>query len=172
MISRPVGLSPSLKVVHESKAGRMKKGDAFLTGQVFRILNMPDGGMMFTLSLPRPPEDFAAVELINHNVFRVDASGEVMWQITREDAPGYNWEAAHENARKRGLQGRILPFVSFFLEFADGSIEPEANPPDEMSYVPDSQVNLMCLGHVYTRLYRLDVETGRAVETTPSHLAI
>lgn len=32
----------------------MKSGDQFLTGEVFRTLVMPEGGMIFTLSLPRP----------------------------------------------------------------------------------------------------------------------
>lgn len=143
----------------------MKSGDQFLTGEIFRTLLLPDGGMIFTVSLPRPPKDFEAVELINHNVFRVDKEGRVMWQITRIDHPGVNWEAKHRHAREDGLPGCVEPFIEFVLRLPDGTRYPEGSPVDVIEWIPGCQVDLVNLG-IGTQWYRLDLESGIATEIT------
>lgn len=145
----------------------MKSGDQFLTGEIFRTLLMPEGGMIFTLSLPRPPKDFEAVELINHNVFRVDKKGRVMWQITRIDHPGVNWEAKHRHAREDGLPGCIEPFKYFRQRFPNGTTNLDFGlPPDSMDYIPGLPVELANAG-IGSQWFELSVETGVAVEITP-----
>jgi hypothetical protein len=143
----------------------MDTGDAFLTGEIFRILRMPDGGMIFTLSLPRPAKDFAGVEHINHNVFRVDKSGQVLWQVTRIDHPEVNWEAKHRHAREEGLPGCIEPFMEFVLRLPNGMRYPEGDPVDSIDWVPGCRVDLVSLG-IGTQWFRLDVDSGVATEIT------
>lgn len=144
----------------------MKIGDHFMSGEVWRNLRMPDGGIIFVLSLPRPPKDFEAVQLINHNVFRVDKDGKVMWQITRVDYPDANWELMHQHARERGEPGCIEPFIAFVLRFPDGTRYPPHDEVDVIDWVPGCQVDLVNLG-IGTQWFRLDVDTGVAVEITP-----
>jgi hypothetical protein len=132
-----------------------------------RRLNMPDGGKIICFfyrnNQPRPSIDDS-----NRNVFRVDAEGNVMWQITRIDHADRDWEVLHANARKRGLPGCIEPFIGFVYLLPDGS-RPSGDLVDEIEYEADRRIELANLG-VGSQWYSLDVDTGVAIETTPENL--
>ena len=144
----------------------MNVGDALPGGTVFRILRMPDGNDIFTLSV-HPVLNMDDVERRNHNVFRVDRDGHVLWQITRIDHPGTNWEFKHEQARERGEPGCIEPFIEFSLRFPDGSRNTDGRmPQDNMDWVAGCRVELVKLGFG-TQWFSLDIDTGVAIEITP-----
>lgn len=132
-----------------------------------RELRMPDGGKIicfFYVPIDSPKK--SSVEDGNHNVFRVDREGRVMWQITRVDHPEVNWELKHQHAREEGLPGRVEPFIAFVLHFPDGTRYPPHDEVDVIDWVPGCRVEMSNLG-IGTRWFRLDVDTGVAVEITP-----
>jgi len=110
----------------------------------------------------------SSVEDGNRNVFRVNKKGEVIWQITRIDHPGTNWDHKHESARKKGREGCIEPFIAFVLRYPDGtsSMDDGNLPPDSQTWVPGCQVELANLG-LGSQWFTLDVDSGVAVEITP-----
>ncbi|KGK42908.1 hypothetical protein LH51_03660 [Nitrincola sp. A-D6] len=67
----------------------------------------------------------------NHNVFRLDKDGNVVWQITRIDDPVVNWKYLHQLAREEGRRGWIDPFTQFRVYREDGSVIIERHPPTE-----------------------------------------
>ena len=144
----------------------MNPGDKFPGGTVFRILRMPQGDDLFVLSMPAvlTMDD---VERQNHNVFRVDRDGHVLWQITRIDHPGTNWEFKHEQARERGEPGCIEPFIYFRLRLPDGSTNMDFGmPQDSMDWISGCPVELANLGFG-SQWFSLDIDTGVAIEITP-----
>lgn len=133
----------------------------------FRQLNMPDGGRVICFYyVPWDSPHKTGVEDGNRNVFRVDKSGQVLWQITRIDHPEVNWEAKHKHARDEGLPGCIEPFMEFVLRLPNGMRYPEGDPVDSIDWVPGCRVDLVSLG-IGTQWFELNVETGVAVEITP-----
>lgn len=109
----------------------------------------------------------------NHNVYRLDKNGNVIWQITRVDYPFVNWESKHRHAQEEGLPGCIEPFIRFYVYRPDGTLVVEdlgpeyaALPPDVVEWQPGYTVKLANLGFG-TQWFSLDVETGVANEITP-----
>ena len=90
---------------------------------------MPDGGRIvcFYFGNDGPVSN---VYDGNHNVFRLDKDGVVLWQITRIDKPVVDWELKHKRARESGLPGCIEPFTQFLVYRGDGSLVKELGPPD------------------------------------------
>jgi hypothetical protein len=104
----------------------------------------------------------------NHNVFRFNAQGEVVWQVQRDDSirkAGW-WDILHAQARERGEDGAREPFMEFILKYPDGSdnTSPDTgNPPDEAVWSPNCIIWLR--GSAYQQ-YVLDPETGIARNVT------
>lgn len=60
---------------------------------------------------------------INHNIFRLNPHGEIVWQVKRDDSvrrPDW-WEVLHAQARERGEEGAREPFMNMVLTYPDGS---------------------------------------------------
>lgn len=135
-----------------------------------RRLLMPDGGQIicfYYVPLACPKQ--SSVEDGNRNVFRIDKTGQVIWQITRVDHPGVNWELKHRYAREEGQPGCIEPFIRFYVYRKNGALITDAGgltPPDVTEWEPGCRVEMSNLG-IGTQWFELDVETGVAVETTP-----
>ena len=128
---------------------------------------MPDGNDIYIVSFARPAV-WQEVDKNNRNVFRLDKNAKVIWQITRIDHPGRNWAAAHQQARERGDPGCIEPFIYPRLRLPDGTTNLDNGmPPDSMDYIPGCPVELANLG-LGSQWYLLDVDTGIAVEITPT----
>jgi len=104
----------------------------------------------------------------NHNVFRLNAKGEVIWQVRRDDSnhPSNWWDILHAHARARGEDGARWPFTYFELKYPDGSTNnsPQTgSPPNEAVWTPDCTIWLT--GSAYQE-YILDPETGIAKNVT------
>ncbi len=103
-------------------------------GYKSRQLLMPDGGKILCFHL-RDGAPESGVHDANHNVFRLDKHGRVLWQINRRERPSINWTVKHQLARERGEPGCIEPFTRFVVYRPDGTLVKEYVPPD----VPDER---------------------------------
>lgn len=106
----------------------------------------------------------------NHNIFRLNPAGEIVWQVQRDDSimpPGW-WEAMHRIAREQGLDGKRKPFTYLVLEYPDGT---RTTSDEQGDGIGIAQWQPGCIIHLYGsgNDYVLDPETGIAtnVETGP-----
>ncbi|MDR2154139.1 MAG: hypothetical protein LBE78_03810 [Burkholderiaceae bacterium] len=104
----------------------------------------------------------------NHNVFRLNAQGEVIWQVRRDDSnhPPDWWGNLHAHAKARGHDGARYPFDEFVLIYPDGSHnipQKTGEPPYEAIWTPGCTIRLR--GSAYQQ-YILDPETGIAKNVT------
>ena len=105
---------------------------------------------------------------INHNVFRLDKDGNVVWQVQRDDSnhPPDWWDVLHKYARDEGHDGAREPFMYLTVEHADGYIDRDPSsrvPKDVQTWVPKSTIYLD--GSAYQN-YVLDPDTGIAKNIT------
>lgn len=130
---------------------------------------MPDGERIvctFALDGSEPNESLFEA---NHNVFRLTPTGEVIWQVRRDDSnrPPDWWEQLHRLAREQGQDGAREPFMYIQLEKPDGTrITSDRNGDGtniEM-WSPGSVIWLV--GSAYQE-YILDPDTGIAKNVTP-----
>jgi hypothetical protein len=105
---------------------------------------------------------------VNHNVFRLNAQGEVIWQVRRDDSnhPPNWWDNLHAHAREDGFDGARYLFRYITLTYPDGShnvSQKTGDPPDEAVWTPGCTIWLE--GSAYQQ-YILDPETGIAKNVT------
>ena len=138
-------------------------------GWPIRRLVMPNGDQIICLFCKDGSEPDLSVHDGNHNVFRLDKNGKVIWQITRIDYPDTNWESKHQRAREKGEPGCIEPFIRFYVTYADGTTKTDLETgmaPDVIEWLPGCKVKMSNLGYG-TQWFTLDVDTGVATEITP-----
>jgi len=105
---------------------------------------------------------------VNHNIFRLNAQKEIIWQVRRDDSnhrPDW-WDTLDRHAREDGLDGARYPFLYMILEYPDGSTNcsPQTgDPPDEAMWT--SGCTIWLEGSAYQQ-YILDPETGIAKNVT------
>lgn len=104
----------------------------------------------------------------NHNVFRLNAQGEVVWQVRRDDSnhPSDWWDNLHRNAREKGFDGAREPFVYLQVTYADASTSWNKKTNqwlDICEWQPGCTIWLQ--GSAYQQ-YILDPETGIAKNVT------
>lgn len=145
---------------------------AFCDLQVIDVVKLSDGGRIVHLS-PYSTSDFPTgkdwpdIELANHNVFRLNAKNEVVWQVRRVELPDTTpWEVMHERARRWHAQGSpdgaytpmgyLDPFTSMNLD-ERSAIEPEPHGIWRQGCV------IYLLTHWWS--YVLDPQTGVATCT-------
>ena len=142
---------------------------------IWHEIAMPDGGRIVD-AWPIDQEHWPSLELANHNVFRLDAHNQVIWQVRREETGYVNWEARHRHAKEDdpNCEGYFDPFTDmgnkFFERYAI-PIKPssysrlECNPTVGKkyfdTYVPGSLLGL----RTHWWAYDLDPETGIATCT-------
>lgn len=91
----------------------------------------------------------------NHNIFRLDASDQIVWQVQREENGCVDWESRNRHAKEENptSEGYFDPFWSLGVD-EGGALSPE----------PKGVYRQGCAIYVTTRwwVYRLDPETGVA----------
>lgn len=136
-------------------------------GLMFKRLMLPNQDRIILLYYWDAADADLSLHDVNHNIFRLNPEGEVVWQVRRDDAGKFiNWESLHQHARERGEDGAREPFMEFILNYPDGSdnINPHnGNPPDEAVWTPACTIELR--GSAYQQ-YTLDPETGVALNVT------
>ena len=86
---------------------------------IWHEIAMPDGGRIVD-AWPIDQEHWPSLELANHNVFRLDAHNQVIWQVQRVETIGQmNWEVANRQAKEAdpNCEGYYDPFTHMGTAF-------------------------------------------------------
>lgn len=85
-------------------------------------LFMPNGDKIIVTFCWDGTEPKRTYEEANHNVYRLNKKGEIIWQVKRDDSimPADWWEKCHALAREEGGDGHRIPFSGIVLEYKDG----------------------------------------------------
>lgn len=143
--------------------------------QVFRAIKMPDGGRIISLC-PYATEEFKTgkpwpnVDLANHNVFRLDADDDVIWQVKRVEDEYVNWESRNRHAKEDDptAEGYFDPFIDMGRLFFERRPLPYKGPfhPKYEDVYFDTFAPGRLLGcRTNWWAYHLDPETGIATCT-------
>ena len=134
-----------------------------LVGEIFQSIYLPDGGQICLLGNPLG----VPIYLSNHNLYRLDKNEDVVWQVQRQEKPGWAWFTQYrkeaEASNDSGPAGvGYSCFISIWLQYADGSNNmKEGSAPKTMDWSPGCKVLAYTLG--YTSIdYEIDIETGIA----------
>lgn len=105
---------------------------------------------------------------INHNVYRLNAQGEIVWQVQRDDSnhPPDWWDVLHRVAREEGYDGAREPFMRIWVQNPDGTYQSDTDghrPPEIQHWTPGCTLHLD--GSAYQH-YLLDPDTGIATNVT------
>src|ERR1700712_2302784 len=83
---------------------------------------MPDGTQVCLASRPGQYSELSLFEQ-NHNIFRLDNAGNVIWQVCRDEAERLEWARMREKAEADNLDdvSTRSPFVFMMQCFPDGT---------------------------------------------------
>lgn len=147
-------------------------GPERFNGRPFSQLVLPCGDRIILTFRWDGTEPGQSIDESNHNVFRLKAGGEVVWQVRRDDSnrPPDWWDTLHRLAREQGLDGAREPFMYIQLEYPDGKRVTSDRNGDGTSVETWSPGCIIWLvGSAYQE-YILDPETGIAKNVTPVHV--
>jgi len=93
--------------------------------QVAHEIAMPDGGRIIRAAIWTGATK--NLHTANHNVFRLDAHNQVIWQVTREETGYVNWESRHRHAKEDdpNCEGYYDPFTHLGTAFFERHPLPE-----------------------------------------------
>jgi hypothetical protein len=133
-----------------------------------RSIHLLDGDCIFCYFFQPTGAADVSLHNENHNVYRLNPAGEIIWQVRRDDSnhPPDWWDTLHCHARERGLDGAREPFMYLQVEYADGttSWDKQNNAWRDISeWKPGCTIWLQ--GSAYQQ-YILDPETGIAKNVT------
>jgi hypothetical protein len=136
-------------------------------------IQMPDGGQIVLADWGvQPLWNTQTVRAFrNHNIFRLDQAGNVIWQVRRDEGEAWAaWTKFRERAEalnEDDIWARS-PFTTLSLKFADGTTNMDPltyQYPAQTEWVEGAEI--WC-GTYDSRSYVLDPETGLAVCKTPA----
>ena len=141
----------------------------------FRIVNglsfdqaieMPDGRMIVAADWSKQPSWNVSTSRYfkNHNLFCLDKSGKVIWQVRRDEAEHVGWTKSREEAETRNDNDfwTRSPFTTLRLEFSNGQTNVDLSThkfPESDRWIEGAKV--MC-STLDSRDYEINVETGVA----------
>jgi len=127
----------------------------------YKKLRLPENEIIF-LADGYEDGDFLNLHDENHNIFRQNAKGEIIWQVCRDDSnhPADWWDILNRIAREHGQDGARNPFTYITLQYADGSFN---DSPNESTWVPGCTI---MLDDAECQQYILDPDTGIAKNVT------
>ncbi len=146
-----------------------------MKGEVIKVLDMkiwheislPDGGRIVDV-WPIDEMHWESEEACNRNVYRLDASNQVVWKVKREGEFDIDWEQSHKYAKflSRGTDWYEDPFAHMATTFCRKNIV-QSKSGDKVEYIPsDKYLPGMILPlSTYEREYELNPETGVATFT-------
>jgi hypothetical protein len=93
--------------------------DERFMGRLFREILMPDGGKIILLIHWDDADPDLPFQVKNHNVFRVDSNGDIIWQVERKESDFVNWESRNSHAKKEDpcSEGYIDSFIAMSENF-------------------------------------------------------
>lgn len=130
-------------------------------GRKFDEVKLPDGGRVILLYRWDENDPDLSLHDSNHNIFRLDKDGKVVWQVVRDEQGKLIWEEVFRQAEKYNEPGRACyPLGELWLEDESGRrFRDEAWRPG---------LKLISLGSG-AHTYEIDVESGVAKNITPPH---
>ena len=138
-----------------------------LFGRMFDQVNLLGGDRVVRLLRWDETDPVLPIELANHNVFRLNAKNEVVWQVRREELPETTpWEIMHERARQWHAKGN--PDGAYT---AMGYLDPFTSMGMDERLATETEPNGIwrpgCVVYLLTRWwsYVLDPQTGIATCT-------
>lgn len=133
--------------------------------KIYQEIPMPDGSRIV---LADPIHHYwHDLYLANHDVFRIDRNGEVIWQVHREESKFVNWESRNQHAKRDDpdCEGYLDPFTAMSTKFFERRPLPDKGPfhPkfEEVSFDEYAPGRLLWLITQWWA-YDLDPETGIA----------
>lgn len=135
--------------------------------RTFARVLLPDGGQI-VLVTGHTFGDICTLHDVNHNCYRLDNQGSIVWQVQRDDSnhPSDWWDILHAQARAKGSVGAREPFTYIWVEHSDGYVDRDPTsrmPKDVQAWVPKCTIYLE--GSAYQN-YVLDPDTGIAKNIT------
>jgi hypothetical protein len=138
----------------------------------YEVVRLPDEQRVIRLqNIYGSGDEWPNIHTANHNIFRLDAHNQVVWQVQRVETPGQlNWEEAHRQAKDAdpNCEGCFDPFNHMSLCFFERRALPYKGPyhPTEEivwfdEYAPGRLLSLA----THWWAYDLDPETGVATCT-------
>ena len=87
-----------------------------------RSIHLLDGDCIFCYFFQPTGAADVSLHNENHNVYRLNPAGEIIWQVRRDDSnhPADWWDILHRHAREKGLDGAREPFMYIQIEYPDG----------------------------------------------------
>ena len=145
----------------------MSHGD--FKGWFFHQLVMPDGDRIVCYYYRNECKDVALFDL-NHNVFRLNANNEVVWQVRREESEYVNWESRNQHAKEADptSEGYMDPFAGMstgFFERRPTGLTGPFQPKIETVYFDEWAPGRLVRLNTSWWGYDLDPETGIATCT-------
>jgi hypothetical protein len=97
---------------------------------------------------------------INHNIFRLDPQGNIVWQVKRDERGKLKLEEWNERAARGEEEEWREPFMGFGLVHSDGRFE----TGDVLQWQPGCVVKASSFSG---QAYELDVDQGVIFNVTP-----
>ncbi len=141
-------------------------GERFL-GRMFDEIPSPNGNRLIMLFRWDESDPVLPIETANHNVFRLDAQNQVVWQVRRvENDTRMPWDKLHAFAIEKFTEGRIdssYTPMGYLDPFTSMNLDERAAIDSE----PKGVWRPGCVVYLLTRWwsYVLDPETGIATCT-------
>lgn len=112
--NRKINLSMESEINEEKTYDPDPKISERFMGRMFDQIKMPDGGRIIRLYRWDESEFDLPRDIANHNIFRLDSHGRIVWRIKRDDGRFLNWDAADQIAKRDdpNSEGFIDPFIS------------------------------------------------------------
>ena len=133
-------------------------------------LALPNGDRIIQLYCKDGTEPDLSVRDTNHNVFRLNANNEVVWQVRRDDRGHMNWEYLNQEAKEKDptSEGYLDPFTGMstgFFERQPTGLTGPFQPTMQMVYFDDWTSGRLVGLNTRWWGYDLDPETGIATCT-------
>jgi hypothetical protein len=135
-------------------------------------IKLPDGGEIILCSRFADGTLFGLRD-INHNLFRLDKNGNVIWQVKRFECGKSNWRQVLRRLKREGSaaaeSAARQPFMNLLRTFyRRGVFNPlhyENIPSEDKSKVP--LPGFVLIANTGNEWYEVDIDTGVAINVTP-----
>ena len=136
----------------------------------WRSILMPDRGRICLASHRGVKYRDLSLYERNHSLFRLDANGNVLWQVRRDEGGVFDVAVIQASAKELGITGGHLsgwePFMTLDVVHADGPgnlSKTSCTGPEANVWVPGCTVRSSSLGGYG---YVIDIDTGIATNVT------
>ena len=136
-------------------------------GYPYRTIIIENGDKIICLYSWDGTEPELSLHDANHNIFRLDKDGKVIWQVQRDDKGAINWEhimaevAKGDKGDPETIRRARKPFTTLYLLDSDG------NDLTKTGKWVDG-LTLYGLSVNYGGRYQIDIDTGIATNITES----